>query len=79
MTSILLSRVLAKDETPIKAGRKHKGKMRQAYIWPIYGERDEIVFRYTPTRAHRHVEDLLGADFSGTIVSDGYKAQERFA
>ena len=79
MASILLSRVLAMDETPIKAGRKHKGKMRQAYIWPIYGERDEIVFRYTPTRAHRHVEDLLGADFSGTIVSDGYKAYERFA
>jgi transposase len=36
--NILLSRVLAMDETPIKAGRKQKGKMRQAYFWPIDGE-----------------------------------------
>lgn len=29
--------VLAMDETPIKAGRKAKGQMRQAYSWPVYG------------------------------------------
>ena len=40
------SRVLAMDETPIKAGRKKKGKLRQAYFWPIYGEADEIAFSY---------------------------------
>jgi transposase len=79
MINVLRSRVLAMDETPIKAGRKQKGKMRQAYIWPIYGERDEVVFRYTNTRAHKHVKELLGVDFSGTIVSDGYKAYEHFA
>jgi transposase len=79
MINVLRSRVLAMDETPIKAGRKQKGKMRQAYIWPIYGELDEIVFRYTNTRAHQHVKELLGGAFSGTIVSDGYKAYERFA
>ena len=28
---VLQSRVLAMDETPIKAGRKKKGKMHQAY------------------------------------------------
>ena len=53
MINVLLSRVLAMDETPIKAGRKQKGKMRQAYIWPIYGELDEIVFRYTNTKHSR--------------------------
>jgi transposase len=41
---ILLSNILAMDETPIKVGRQKKGKMRQAYLWPIYGENDEIVF-----------------------------------
>jgi len=29
---VLLSRVLALDETPINAGRKEKGKMRQAWF-----------------------------------------------
>lgn len=35
---ILQSRVLAMDETPIKAGKQSKGKMRQAYLWPVYGD-----------------------------------------
>ena len=76
---ILQSRVLAMDETPIKAGRKAKGKMRQGYLWPLYGEVDEIVFTYTPSRAAGHVRDVLGASFSGTLVSDGYEAYARYA
>jgi transposase len=35
---ILTGSVVAMDETPIKAGREKQGKMRQAYLWPIYGE-----------------------------------------
>jgi len=76
---ILQSRVLAMDETPIKAGRKAKGRMRQGYLWPIYGEADEIVFGYTPSRAAGHVRDVLGESFSGTLVSDGYEAYARYA
>jgi len=76
---ILQSRVLAMDETPIKAGRKAKGKMRQGYLWPLYGEADEIVFGYTPSRAAGHVRDVLGESFSGTLVSDGYEAYARYA
>ena len=41
---VLTSRVLAMDETPVKAGRTGPGKMRQGYFWPVYGEDDEIVF-----------------------------------
>jgi len=76
---LLRSRVLAMDETPIKAGRKAKGKMRQGYLWPLYGEADEIVFTYTPSRAAGHVHDVLGESFSGTLVSDGYEAYARYA
>jgi len=75
---ILQSRVLAMDEVPIKAGRKKKGKMRQAYFWPIYGEEDEIVFHYAPSRAHGHVQAILGA-FHGTLLSDGYEAYTAYA
>ena len=74
----LESRVLAMDETPIKAGVKEPGKMRQGYFWPIYGEDDEIVFPYAPTREHGHVEAFLG-EFRGTLVSDGYEAYARYA
>ncbi len=75
---LLQSRVLAMDETPIKAGRQGKGKLRQAYFWPIYGEDDEIVFRYAPSRAHHHVQAFLGG-FSATLLSDGYEAYAAYA
>ena len=42
--SVLESAVLATDEVPMKAGRKAPGKMKQTYCWPIYGDRDEVVF-----------------------------------
>jgi transposase len=76
---ILTGSVVAMDETPIKAGREKQGKMRQAYLWPIYGEDDEIAFHYAPTREHRHVEAILGKDFKGTLLSDGYAAYSAYA
>jgi len=76
---ILQSRVLAMDETPIKAGRKHKGKLRQAYFWPVYGEADEIAFSYSPSRASKHVREVLGESFKGVLVSDGNEAYARYA
>jgi transposase len=83
LASILQSDVLAMDETPIKAGRKKgkppdRGKMKQGYFWPIYGDRDEVAFPFAPTRAHRIVPELLQG-FSGTLISDGYQAYDRFA
>ncbi len=74
---LLLSRILAMDETPIKAGRQKKGKMKQAYFWPIYGEQDEICFTFSPSRAMQHIVDQLG-DFDGTLLTDGYGAYEKF-
>lgn len=77
--NVIRSRVLAMDETPIKAGRKQKGKMNQAYFWPVYGEQDEVVFYYTPTRAHKHVKEILANFQNGTLLSDGYEAYARYA
>jgi len=78
-THIRQSRVLAMDETPIKAGRRKQGKLRQAYFWPIYGEADEIAFSYSSSRAARQVREVLGEDFKGTLISDGYEAYEQYA
>ena len=66
------------DETPIRAGRKAKGKMRQGYYWPIYGDRHEVVFPYASSRAHKHVEAFLG-NFAGTLLTDGYGAYPAYA
>ena len=46
--SIRASRVKAMDETPIKAGRKERGKMKIGYFWPVYGEHNEVCFPFLP-------------------------------
>lgn len=76
--NVLRSQVLAIDETPIKAGRKGPGKMKQGYFWPMYGDQGEIVFRYCTSRSGKHLESLLGK-FQGTLLTDGYAAYERYA
>ncbi len=83
LQSVLTSKVLAMDETPVKAGRKKnkppgKGQMNTGYFWPLYGDGDEVVFHFADSRAHKVVDDLL-RKFKGTLVSDGYEAYEKFA
>ena len=75
---ILQSKVLAMDETPIKAGKAGKGKLKQTWYWPVYGEADEICFSWSRSRGKAHVVDQLG-DFSGTLLSDGYAAYDAYA
>lgn len=78
LTSILNSRVLAMDETPIRAGRKSKGKMKTGYFWPLYGDQKEVAFPFAGSRSKREAERILGA-FCGTLLTDGYTAYERYA
>jgi len=74
--SVLLSKVLAMDETPTKAGKSKtkRGRMHQGYYWPMYGDKDEVVFTYSNSRARRVIESTLNESFSGTLLSDGYSA-----
>ncbi|MGK0171489.1 MAG: transposase [Gammaproteobacteria bacterium] len=75
---ILQSKILAIDETPVKAGREKKGKMRLAWYWPVYGEDDEVAFTYSRSRGHQHLLTILDG-FQGTILSDGHSAYTRYA
>jgi transposase len=82
--SVLRSRVLAMDETPIKAGHQgragpQKGKMKAGWFWPLYGDADEVVFTYSNSRGRAHIEEVLSESFSGTLISDGYAAYARYA
>ena len=75
---ILQSKVLAMDETPIKAGKAGKGKLKTTWYWPVYGEDDEIHFTWSTSRGSEHVKQQLG-DFKGTLLSDGYRAYDAYA
>ena len=77
LASALLSRILAIDETPIKAGKKSKGKLQTAYFWPMFGDKDEVCFTFSTSRSQQHLIKNLG-DFNGIILSDGYSAYESY-
>lgn len=78
LQGILLSKVLAMDETGIKAGRGKAGKMKQGWFWPVLGDEDEIAFIFAPSRGQVVVKNQLNG-FSGTLISDGYRAYDRYA
>ena len=78
LAHILLSKILAIDETYIKAGKAGKGKLQQAYFWPIFGDANEVCFTFSLTRGATHLKQVLG-NYTGTILSDGYKAYECYA
>lgn len=78
LESIRAGPVIAIDETPIKATRKSRGRMKTTYYWPVYGHEDEVAFPWFTSRASPHVASLLG-EYSGTLLSDGYAAYARYA
>jgi hypothetical protein len=79
--SIRASRVKAMDETPIKAGRKERGKMKLAHFWTVYGEHNEVCFPFFPSRDGENVQRALGVeDAPGSVIlTDGYAAYASYA
>jgi transposase len=77
LDNVLRSHVLAMDETPIKAGNRKKGKLHQGYYLPVYGDQDEMVFNYSPSKSRAQIEAVLSG-FSGTLLSDGNVAYEYY-
>jgi len=75
MLSVLKSTVLAMDETSLKAGIEKKGKLHRGYVWALYGDKDEVLFLYAPTRARAAVEPYI-KEFCGTLITDGYTVYE---
>jgi transposase len=77
LSSILQSWLLVMDETPLKAGRREKGKLHKGYLWPLYGDQDEVAFPFAASRAQAVVREALGS-FCGVLLTDGYSVYERF-
>lgn len=72
LASVLGSQLLVMDETPIRAGRKAKGRMRTASFWPTHGDHHEVVFPYAQSRP-------CPAEFAGILLSNGYRAYPAYA
>lgn len=74
--SVLASELLTADETPTPFGRA-KGKVGKGFFWVFFGDRKELYFHFSPSRARRVLDDELKG-FSGKLLCDGYAAYESF-
>jgi transposase len=78
----ILSGGVSVDETPIKAGVKERGKLKQGYFWVLYGAKEEVYFEFHPSRALLALKDILyeqGAAQVPYILTDGYQVYEKYA
>jgi transposase len=76
LSDVITSDLVCMDETPIKAGRKIKGKMHTAYFWPVLAG-NQVAFVYSSSRAYGTVSEILG-DKCKKLLSDGYKAYDKY-
>ena len=66
---MLDSDIIEMDETPTRAGRQpgKPSSIKKGFLWPVLGDRGEVVFPFLPSRAHGNVPAFLG-DYTGTLV-----------
>lgn len=80
LESIKESRVISMDEVPIRVGSSEGGGIKKNFIWPMYGDRNEVGFVYSDTRGSRHIETMLGLehDSEKILLTDGYSAYHAY-
>jgi len=71
--TVLGSKVVQADETPITVLEEHDQKRRrQGWLWVYRGQGGETVFDFRPTRARDGPQEFL-KDFRGHLQRDGYQ------
>jgi len=74
--SVQASKLLTADETPTPVGRS-KGKVGKGFYWVFFGDRKEVYFHSSTSRARKVLDDEL-KEFRGKLLCDGYAAYESF-
>jgi transposase len=74
--SVLESAVVQSDDTPVLVlDRAHPEGRRRGFLWAYVGDRDEVVFDFTPGRGRDGPKRFLG-DFRGILQADAYSGYD---
>ena len=77
---IIASDVVLLDDTVVKCQRGRGGTMMRAHLWTYSSPcADGAVFDFALDWGHEHVLEMLGPDFRGYLVGDGYAGYETIA
>jgi transposase len=67
------------DETPIRYLAPGNGRTKLGYLWTCGVPRGDVLFHWERSRAAACLENIIPADFCGTLQCDGYDAYDCFA
>lgn len=72
----LASGIVGMDESPVNVLDKAlDGKSHRGYFWTM-GSKDAVVYRFDPTRSGENIAALLGEEYTGYVVADGFSAYD---
>lgn len=66
------------DETPLRYLAPGNGKTKLGYLWTCGKPRGDVIFHWETSRAASCLENVIPADFCGTLQCDGYEAYDCF-
>ena len=78
-TGVLADGYVQVDETPINYLEPGNGKTKQGYLWTGSRPGGEVFYHWATSRATACLEQVIPANFRGTLQCDGYAAYRSFA
>lgn len=78
-TGVMAGGYVQVDETPIRYLDPGHGKARQGYLWAYSRPGGDVLFDWRTRRAAVCLDNVITADFTGTLQCDGYSAYPAFA
>jgi len=77
---ILESGNIFADESPVELLESGRGKTHKAYMWVVAGGQSKDppyrIYQFHLNRKHKHVNDLIGKNYTGGLHSDKYGCYE---
>ncbi|MGH7978887.1 MAG: IS66 family transposase [Limisphaerales bacterium] len=78
-TGVMAGGYVQVDETPIDYLEPGHGKTKQGYLWTANRPGGDVFYCWQTSRAAACLDDIVPANFTGIIQSDGYAAYRAFA
>ena len=78
-TGVMAGGYVQVDETPVNYLDPGFGRARQGYLWTGSRPKGDVFFRWETSRATACLDNVVPANFTGTLQCDGYAAYRAFA
>jgi len=74
---ILQSKIINTDDTSVPVLDGERTQTRKGYLWAYIGDKNVVVFAYTPTHSRDGPIAFMG-DYDGYVQADAYKGYDAF-